>query len=253
MKSIVYLLVAFIAFLISSCSSVFYQLYKTESNSNLILKDGNLVYEDENCKIFYNLWSDKGNPGFRFYNKTDDDIYINMPESYFILNGLAYNYYKERVYTHSGGGSVQVVSYYFGLGVSSTNNVSISKKEEDIICIPAMTSKIITEYDIVESPIKFCDYKEYPSSTSKINSLYFTKENTPLKFSNRITYWVGKMGGSVKIINEFIVTELTNYHSSKFVTKQTKDECGEKLLPYKEVFKYPSPDKFFIMYTSSNK
>ncbi len=227
-------------------------MYKTEPSNNIVQKDGYLIYEDENCQLLYNLWSDKGNPGFRFYNKTDDDIYINMPESYFVVNGIANNYYKERVFTQTGGISLHVLSYYFGVGVSSTNNVSVSKKEEDIICIPAMTSKIISEYVIIESPIMFCEFKEQPTSKSRIKTMHFDQNNSPLKFENRITYWVGKMGTTVRLENKFTVTELTNYPSSKFLTEEAKDECGEKIYPYQKVFKDPTPDKFYLEYKSTD-
>ncbi len=235
----------------TSCSSFYYQLYKTVPSSDLVQKNGSLVYEDENCQVSYNFWSDKGNVGFRFYNKTDDDIYLNLPESYFVINGIANNYFKDRVFTQTGGSSVALISYYFGVGLASTNNTSVSKKEEDIICIPSLTSKIISEYLISETIYRDCDLFRYPT-TNQIKTKEFTKENSPLVFSNRLTYWTGKMGPTIKFSNEFYVTEITNYPQDKFLTENPKEFCNEKTSTYPKVFKNPTPDKFYIKYSNTD-
>ena len=46
-------------------------------------------------------WDILGNIGFQFFNKTDKNIYLNLEESFFILNGISYNYYRNRVFTNS--------------------------------------------------------------------------------------------------------------------------------------------------------
>ena len=54
----------------SSCKSYYYQVYEVNSN-NSKLQDNSLVYENEDCKVIYNLWSSNGELKFAIMNKTD--------------------------------------------------------------------------------------------------------------------------------------------------------------------------------------
>ena len=83
--------------MLSSCSKEFYQVLTAESKS-VETQQTNMVYEDENCKITYNLWAPHGNAGFIFYNKTDKNIIIDLKECFFVFNGYANDYYLNRSY-----------------------------------------------------------------------------------------------------------------------------------------------------------
>jgi hypothetical protein len=65
-----------------------------------------LIYEDENCKVLYDFWGQGGRVEFLIYNKIDENIYVNKEESFFIRNGIAYDYYKDRVITNSSSFSL---------------------------------------------------------------------------------------------------------------------------------------------------
>jgi hypothetical protein len=67
----------------------------TQSGNN----EAKLDFEDENCIVSYNFWKDGGNIGFLFTNKTGENLYLDMTESFFILNGIANDYYKERTFS----------------------------------------------------------------------------------------------------------------------------------------------------------
>ena len=152
----------------------------------MVLKENLLVYEDENCKVSYNLWNEGGNIGFQFFNKKDKNIYLNLEESFFILNGVSYNYYRNRVFTNStrsgtlasrgrtASKSVTGINYLDLLQtntITATNTVelmsssgfSVSFNEEKICCIPSKTSKIISEYNINEKLFSDCSLFKYPS------------------------------------------------------------------------------------------
>jgi hypothetical protein len=95
MKTQNLILLGFISILFSSCvTTSFYQVYKTAHSDKIKLEESNLVYEDDNCKVFYNLWTEGGDIGFKFYNKSDKNIYLNLEESFFVFNGYANNYFK---------------------------------------------------------------------------------------------------------------------------------------------------------------
>ena len=92
--------VVMIGLLVTSCAPIFYyQVYKVQPINNLSKSNNSLIYEDENCKVFYDFWDEGGSVGFLIYNKLDKNIYVNMKESFFIRNGIAYDYYKDREFT----------------------------------------------------------------------------------------------------------------------------------------------------------
>jgi len=261
---------ALIGLTLTSCVTSFYQVYKATPVDKIVLKENQLVYEDENCKVSYNLWDDGGSIGFRFLNKTDKNIYINMEESLFILNGISYNYYKNRTFTYSkstgtsasnsvlASKSVTGVNYSNLVqtnkvsatnivGVTASSGYSESYNEEKIICIPALSSKIISEYTINQSLLRDCDLLKYPSR-KEVKTKTFTKSNSPLIFSNRIQYTIGQSGNSVKFENEFFVTEITNYPESEMIESKVDEYCGQKSIVPTNYFKNVSPDKFYIKY-----
>ena len=80
------IVIMMLASMLSSCSKEFYQVLTAESQS-VETQQTDMVYEDENCKITYNLWASHGNAGFIFYNKTDKNIIVNLQGSGFIFNG----------------------------------------------------------------------------------------------------------------------------------------------------------------------
>jgi Tfp pilus assembly major pilin PilA len=72
--------------ILSSCiGGAYYQVYDVKSEG-LQTKSNGLVYEDDNCLLFYNLWNKSGCLSFVFANKTDKDITIDLTRSFFIKN-----------------------------------------------------------------------------------------------------------------------------------------------------------------------
>lgn len=267
-----FILAATIALFLTSCATTsFYQVYKAIPSDNLITKDNYLVYEDDNCKVSYNLWDEGGNIGFRFYNKTNKNIYLNLEESFFILNGISYDYYKNRVFTNSSTSgattarsataskSVTGINYLdllqtnriqaaSSVGLMASSGYSISYNEEKVICIPSKTSKFITEYNINESLFRDCNLFKYPTK-KQIKSKSFSKAESPIVFSNRIAYTVGQTENLIKFENKFYVTEISNYPESEILESKYDESCGQKSMTMSKYFKNVSPDKFYIKYT----
>lgn len=272
MKTKKNLFTALIPVLLTSCMSTsYFQVYKATPTEKLIVKDNLLVYEDENCKVSYNLWEEGGNIGFRFYNKTNKNIYLNLEESFFILNGISYNYYRSRVFTNSTSSGATVSrgtsasKSVIGLNyldllqtnrISATNTAdmmassgfSVSFNEEKIVHIPSKTSKIITEYNINKSLFRDCDLLRHPTK-GEIKSKTFSKAQSPLVFSNRIAYSIGRSNDLIKFENEFYVTEISNYPESEMFESKYNEYCGEKSETKTKYFKNVSANKFYIKYT----
>lgn len=61
----IYLVALAATLTLSSCNTVFYQVYNTEA-PGMIEKDNSLVYENEDCKLMYNLWAEDGSLWFYY-------------------------------------------------------------------------------------------------------------------------------------------------------------------------------------------
>lgn len=264
---------ALIAVFLTSCATSFYQVYKVVPTDKSIRADNYLIYEDDNCKISYDFWSEGGDIGFHFYNKTNENIYLNLEESFFVLNGISYDYFKNRVFTHSinsgttsskvktASKSVTGIDYLdllqtnriqaSSIGVMTSSGFSISYNEGKVICIPSKSSKIITEYNISKSLYRDCDLFKYPTK-KQIKSKSFTKPESPIIFSNRITYTLGKSEKLIKFENEFYISEISNYPASEMFESKYNEYCGQKSTTKTKYFKNVSPDKFYIIYTKGN-
>ena len=262
---------ALITITLTSCkTNSFLQVYKVTPDDKITLKENQLVYEDENCKVSYNLWNLGGNIGFVFHNKTDKNIYLNMEESFFILNGIASNYYQNREFSNTTSSGTSVLhganatrsvtganyldliltnrfSVSGSVGVINSDGHTVSYAEEKIVCIPGMTSKVITEFSINESLFRDCALLKYPQK-KQIKTMSFTKSDSPLVFSNRIVYAVGQSGNPVKFENEFFATQITNYPESEITETKSDEFCGQKGMGQIKSFKNVSPDKFYIKY-----
>ncbi len=253
--------------LLTSCSTTFYQLYDTKTSEGIVENKDHLIFEDDHCIISYNLWKNGGDIGFTFYNKTEEIIFLNLEESFFIRNGIAYDYYKDRIFesslssgfSNSASSSISFLGYNHlnvlnQLSVNhkakteSTSGVSVSHFEKNIISIPPKTAKIISEYSISNSVYRDCNLFLHPSK-SQIKTETFTKTNSPFKFSNQLSYQLENGEDLVKIDNSFYVSSITNY-PEKEILKEAKDEfCGQKSMMKSKTFNSYSPNQFYIKYT----
>lgn len=87
---------------LSSCApTTYFQMYQTQPVTDITIRDNCMAFEDENCEILYNFWKEYGEIGFVFYNKTTENIYLHLNECFYVENGFAYDYYRNRVYTNS--------------------------------------------------------------------------------------------------------------------------------------------------------
>ena len=271
MKTLNYLIIITLSVLtLSSCRTTFYQVYRAVPSDRSMADKDSLVYKDENCEVTYNLWSQGGNMGFGFFNKTKENIYLNLDECFFVRNDVANDYYLDREFTQTSnvgskssrkkGASVALTGLNF-LGLIQTNQgvaevseslitssgSSISVKEKKIITIPPGTLKFISEYNINESLYRDCDLLKYPRR-KQVKTLHFMKEESPFVFSNRITYRVGESTEPVQFENQFYVSEITNYPKKEVVDYEYDEFCGEKSEERYNFFKIKSPDRFYIMY-----
>jgi hypothetical protein len=270
MKKLLFI-VAITSFL-ASCNSVsnYYQIYKVNPSENIVKKDNLLVFEDENCIVSYDLWQNGGNIGFNVYNKSNKNLYLNLEQSFFIFNGIANNYYKNRIFSNtSNSGTIsqstlslsKSITGFNNLNLLQTNNktatsniglvnsigYSVSFNEEKIINIPPKTSKYITEYSINNSFYRDCDLFKYPTK-KQIKTKTFSKTDSPLVFSNKIAYFMESPEKLIVFDNSFYISEIANYSEKDAFYLKTDEYCGKKGFTKSYYFNDKSPDKFYVKY-----
>jgi len=275
LKSFRVLLVIGVMAMLNSCATTFYQVYEVNSNNKINFKKDALIYEDKNCSLTYNFWSNGGDIGFIFHNKTNKNIYINLQKSFFIVNGFANDYYKERIYTNSKSTGISAANDVFfskamrgfnNSGLVQTNQIAASKStgaiattgysvthnEQKEVCIPANTSKIISEYSIKDNVYRDCDLYRFPNK-KQINTVTYSKAESPYVFGNRIIYFIENDEEEVQIDNEFYVSEITNYPEKEITESRPKEFCKEKSTTKYLFFKDVTPYKFYIKYSKDRE
>lgn len=250
------LLVLFIAVGFASCTTTsYYQVYKTEHINANPMRD-RIEFEDSNCIVSYNLWEEGGNVGFNVFNKAEDELNVLLNKTYFVRNGVAYEYFQNRTYAKTLTAGTEVSQYYKPefwnyynptvISGTGSSGITTTYTERSELTIPPKTSRGISEFRITNTPYVSCDLALNPN-WQKINSLKFDKSNSPFVFYNRITYVV--RSDTFKLENSFYVSEITNYPSSEVFTNEYVGPCGESLNFPVGVFKDAKPDKFYIRYS----
>lgn len=126
-----YLAIACFALLLQSCTRTYYdyiQMLSTKpvnQSAPISQVNGGVLYEDTYCAVFYKFWSDGGDAGFEFYNKTDEIIYLDLSKTFFIKNGVAYDYYHDQTITETESSNTSL-SRTQGYSLSATRSYSAS-------------------------------------------------------------------------------------------------------------------------------
>lgn len=257
--------------LLTACSQpVFYQVYELQS-PDVSVQNNMLAYENSDCSVKYNTWAEGGNLSFLITNKTDKNLYIVMPKSFFILNGVANDYYTESSYTRSVTNTAQLAAsrqvsiggflsdgYYwypstlgrqFGASVGTSLTESVETKEAPFVCVPPKASKFIKGFNISDHIYKDCDnYKfNYPSRVSP--TVEYQQSNTPLSFRNRIAYTFDENSGDTRYLDHsFWMSSLRNYAPKGALSKQKFQECETKAKRTMKSFVMSAPNRFYNRY-----
>lgn len=254
-----------------SCSQNFYQVYTMDSN-DLKMQDNSLLFENADCRVSYNFWSDGGHVSFAFKNKTDKDIFINMNESFLVVNGNAHNYFEAKTYTY-GSAYATTIGYGESLGVSLSGNTGIwankqytasagvaasvqsrsaimntvSKKEQEIVCIPANSFKTFSKFCLSPVIYQKCVKKvDFPSNRASLAK--FDSTNSPIIMNNRLTYGFKNDAMDKHIDNVFWLGEIENFSEKSAIEKSDEKGCYD--LVNKEIrhFKIGKPSQFYRHY-----
>ena len=254
---------------LTSCTKTYYQVYDVNSES-LKQEDNSLVYENSDMKVMYNLWGENGKVGFILQNKTDKDLFVDMDKTFFILNGEANDYFKNREYsasmanaayfdyslnkTYSASSGFWPTQYYVPMlsvfaKVIKGRTTGITTKEKQIVCIPANAYKVISEYNVSPRFVKTCvRSKDFPRNTANVAN--YSESSSPVKFKNRIAYSFDSDCKNLQHVeNSFYISGVTNY-SNKAATEKVKEQtdCYSAQKRQRKYFKIGGPNKFYRTY-----
>ena len=267
MKNILFLMS--LTCLMWSCSSNYFQICKVSSNLPTS-SSGAYTFTNEDIDIQYDFWSYGGNICFTIKNKTNEIIYIDLSKSFLIKNGIAYDYFLNRTISTS---SVLTSSKSSGISssamaiinsfnkrtpgsvssqevnsIASQHSITISSKEQPTISIPPHSSKIFTEYSIMNSRFQDCELNETPSKKNSA-SASFNLANTPVAFTNNICYRLGQNEKDEFIENNFFISEIINQHYKSTIHKVETGCKSDKTKTQEDVFITTSPKEFYIQYS----
>ena len=254
-----------------SCTQSFYQIYTMDSK-DLKMQDNSLLFENADCQVSYNFWSDGGYVSFAFKNKTDRDIFINMNESFLVVNGNAHNYFEAKTYTY-GSAFATSIGYVESLGVSLSGKTgvwsnkhytasagvaasitsksaimnTVSIKEQEVVCIPANSFKTFSKFCLSPAIYQKCVKKvDYPSK--KVSLAKFDSDNSPIMMNNRLTYGFKSDNVDKHIDNVFWLGEIENYSEKSAIERKSEKGCYDYLSKEIKVFKIGTPSQFYRHY-----
>lgn len=260
--------------LLHSCMTPqhYYQVYDVEADGLQSDKQA-VIFSNDDCDIAYDLWGEAGNSGFFFRNNTDEDIYIDLTRSFFIRNGIAYDYFADAEYTQSIASttsSAAALSTSFtqlwyelpmwtptvvtrGAQVTANGSVgttsSITTRESRYICVPAKSAKFIAGFNISDYVYIDCGNSKLNRPKRESEHITYTKEESPLVFRNRICYYVGNSEVAATIDNSFWISGFTNFSGKEFFITRSEEECDNtSILSNVKVHKYRSANKFYNRY-----
>ncbi|MCL5992084.1 MAG: hypothetical protein M1419_08275 [Bacteroidetes bacterium] len=245
MKRLLFFLLSFLMISCKQFDIFYYQVLSVESD-NVQFKEVNYLYENDDVKIIYDMWSDRGDPGFTIYNKSDKTIYLNLEETQFIYNGYANDYYKNRTFSYNTSKSIGLnvnttdynlnpwyrSKYQSFMSTSSAglqSDYSVDKgtsyQEKKVIVVPPKTFRNITEFNIPDVPFRDCQILRFPKEGEE-KTIKYNMEESPYKFSNVIKYSYEKsFQNQVTIRNNFWVTEITNLNYHLFYFDKLSTNC----------------------------
>ena len=222
------LILACVTLLMTSCSvKTYYQVVDVKS-TNLEKESNNYVYNDGVCKIVYNFWSNGGDAGFSIVNLSEDVIYVDLGNTFYIENGMAKDYSNTKM-------------------VAELNS-DVASVEKTAVAIPPHALKRISEYKVMEDIIQNCSVR-LKVKKNQLEGTTFKESESPIIFKNYITYRKEGNEAAKVISNDFYISGFTNY-LSKDILKTRRAGCKKGVI--KTVFDKYAPDRFYVKYTQKH-
>lgn len=263
--------------MLTGCSKkTYYQVYQTKPiNEETAVVNVDFISHDDNGVIVqYNFFGEYGVAGFYLTNTTNELVIVDLAESFFVINGVALDFYQGREWTETKSQSTTMsfqtaeskkekrrarrnatdteASMYnsnaatAGSTTSTTN--SIGHQERRYIAVPPQSTKFVSEYQIINTMRSMCGVKENPSA-SKPAGMNFTPENSPITFAIYVTYTLGDKPAKHRVHDQFYVSEIMNVNAkTMFKDYQPKDVCGKDDGKKIQKIQFNTANRFYVKY-----
>lgn len=245
---------------IVSCAPIIYQQIATLESDQVKMND-NGVFSSDNPEfsVIYDFWSECGAFIFTVVNNTDKPLYLNLEKSYFIRNGIAFDYFQNRTFVESKGvsgsySSAGLFSSMFSTSSSVTSNSYITRKstaveyaEQQIVCIPAHSSKSFEEFKVSTKTVRECGLPRDPSKKESAEKEY-TAADSPISIENRLVFIKDNI--DIPVTHKFYVRSVKNIAENDVHDIVYPDKCSGAKSPFSvNVHKMASSNRYYIKYT----
>lgn len=204
-----FILVLVVAFFASCATTKNYiqiaQTLPTNPETLRINEDGKYFYQDENCKIVFDLWGEGGRSNFVVYNYSDEALVLCADECLITKEGYTNDMFSEAIGTAIAPHSFRSFS---GLKLGYERIFDCDLSIRPVTNVPASFA-----YDL---------------------------SSTPTRFSFYITYIKSISGEKKSIDFPFYISRVTNYLRSDIIqrTTESKTTISCENVPYSRTVTY---------------
>ena len=272
-KSIIVALLTVLS--LGSCSkSLYYQVYETRpASDNISVRPDGVVYSDADLDVTYNFWSENGQVNFLITNKSENILYVDLTRSSFVHNGVAYDYYLYRTTSESVSNYVSVsesngvttkgmaaaipaprkflYSQNGSVSAGTGQTQSVEYEQPKIVPIPPHSSKAFGVYSINDRLWKSDNMPLFFDEQDPTPECLFMEDNSPLKFTNFISYKLSENGELRSFSNMFYVNRIYNVKENE-TTVEGVPVTSPRAAMMKErrvtTISIAKPENFYIKY-----
>jgi hypothetical protein len=259
-----------LSFLLTSCSKdvYFYQLVELESE-NMKAVDNQVIASNNDIKVVFDFWDNRGASDFAITNTTNKTIYIKHDECFLIKNGRIIDYYDNAEYTSSSSFNKEVSAQSSNAYTSNNSNIlgsirskaasissstssSVTKSDKKVLALPPNTTRVIYGPDLDVYRHWDCNVNPIPSrkESNRENGVSFTKDNTPLNIGVLITYsYEDDFSDKKTFETSAFLNHFSNWSPNEFIISENYKDCEEDRYElYRKVFIDHSPLMYYIKY-----
>lgn len=226
-----------------SCGTYYQQIARV-SSPNVKMADERFSYSSDNITITYDFWSVGGEVLFSIENKTGEDIILDLSRSFFILNGEAYDYFRNRVRVYELTEQVLEISTFDKQVYEDSRRAEYAEPSE--VTIPAHSKKTFGEYNVTDDEYIQCGFIRNPRGR-EVSILDFESYTSPWVIENRLMLEIDEQ--DFPITNSFYISELQNIIEDDVVKTEQVTNCkGRSSDKTVKINIMAAPNRFYIPY-----
>lgn len=154
-------------------------------------------------------------------NNTDKIVTIHTDKCFFVLNGMSNCHFTGEVVSESSGRTTSF-SPFSDMAVGSIHTKTATIVQQRTISIAPHASHAFSAYVIQKDPIHVPGMSIKPKRRKPATVTYDSESDSPLKFSNVITYSLDGEDVKRTIVDDFYIGTVTNYHHKDFLVRERK-------------------------------